>query len=83
MLHNGDGIASGGSNETLVSIENVSGTPNDDILHVDFPNVASHVRGRDGLDTINTQDGDNLDVMNGSGGFDICNGDAGDTALNC
>ena len=83
MLHNGDGIASVGSNETLVSIENVSGTPNDDILHVDFLNVASHVRGREGLDNINTQDGDNLDVINGGGGFDICNADAGDSLSHC
>ena len=41
------------------------------------------VKGNKGDDSINTQDGDGRDTINGGNGIDTCVADAGDEVKNC
>ena len=82
-LNDGNGSASGVVADTLGSVENVTGTPSGDDIAVRWNGVSSALRGRDGGDVLQTDDGDALDFANGGAGVDICGRDAGDTLINC
>jgi Ca2+-binding RTX toxin-like protein len=74
----GNGTATGpGGADTLVSVENIRGTINNDTITGDaFANV---LRGENGADTLNG--GDNNDTLEGGDGNDALNGGDGDDIL--
>ncbi|MDU8944253.1 beta strand repeat-containing protein, partial [Ovoidimarina sediminis] len=77
------GVATGFYNgefftQTLVSIEGIDGSNNDDILV--GTNGGTYIDGRDGADTITGGDGD--DELRGRGGNDIIEGGAGTDSIN-
>jgi Ca2+-binding RTX toxin-like protein len=88
-VHLAAGVASGlgGSNvgtDTLAAdIENVVGSPGNDVLDGHFAGIASSIDGGDGSDDINTSDSDALDSALGGAGADTCTTDAGDTRSSC
>ena len=82
-MENGSGATTGAVDDTFTGIENLSGTPNKDVLVAQWNGVASFVRGRDGDDEMLTDDGDDLDLMNGSAGSDFCFTFDADVVSNC
>jgi hypothetical protein len=79
----GSGQTSGSPNDAFDGVENFTGTPNADDIRATWPGIASFVIGRDGDDSLDTQDGDTLDTMNGGAGVDSCFNPDPDTAINC
>ena len=93
----GSGTTIGAVDDDFDFIENVSGTPNTDIITVDWNGVANFLRGRNGVDLLSIGDGgdgpggsagdgdgDTLDTMNGGADADLCaDGNEGDAKINC
>ncbi len=85
-LADGEATDDYGDTDTLVSIENVIGSLNDDVIRgdagqnqLDGHNGNDTLEGRNGADTLNGgADNDNLD---GGNGVDVLNGDDGDDTL--
>jgi Ca2+-binding RTX toxin-like protein len=71
----GAGTASGNGNDTLISIENILGSAQSDILTGDAN--SNDITGGDGNDQIDGRGG--IDTINGGNGDDVIAGDGNDT----
>jgi Ca2+-binding RTX toxin-like protein len=72
--------------------DQIAGHKGEDIIVANFYTLAQtpgglgdtdKAKGNRGDDTINTQDGDGRDTINGGRGIDTCVADAGDEVKNC
>jgi len=72
--------------------DQISGRAGDDNIDASFSNKnatpagagdVDHVKGNKGEDTINVDDGDNLDTADGGKNTDTCDADGGDNVINC
>lgn len=83
----GAGIAAAltgdGGSDDLTGVEEAVGSPFDDVMVARIAGVASELRGGAGHDTIDTADGDALDVVAGLAGGAACTADAGDRRSGC
>jgi Ca2+-binding RTX toxin-like protein len=79
----GAGTTTGPVSDDFTAIESMKGTPKADSIRVSWNGVASSLFGRAGDDTLSTQDGDGLDVMNGGPGSDACDNADDETASDC
>jgi Ca2+-binding RTX toxin-like protein len=84
LLASGAVSPEGGSNvgsDTLSGIEQVFGSPFNDVLIAQIAGVASTVKGGAGDDQLDVGDGDGLDRAVGNQGDDTCVTDAGDSGV--
>jgi Ca2+-binding RTX toxin-like protein len=86
LLASGAVSPEGGSNvgsDTLSNLEQVFGSQQADVLIAQIAGAASTLKGGEGNDQLDVDDGDGLDTVVGNQGTDTCTISAGDRAREC